>query len=467
MAITSVSFQPKLWTSGYNPIIWTVNSNINTLPDMRYVFDVYVNAATGATAATYRVKQRPNPSGYGQIDVSSLVQPFINLTNVNYEKTTTQYKSTSDINPYVHVKVGEEYTVSGVTTSLNGSGVTGAPGYFLSPYGATGYSVRVIPASLDFNTQIGIMQDTTVFNPFWSNYIMDGNDSKFLSLEPGDRSIRLTDRYTLTFLNIWDFAGSPGTYAQSILGMEYKLYNAAGTMTYSNFINNTVANGGGPQTTATYTSITSVRGTNFLTFRCGPADLADIALANPAYYTVTAYVKITATSSPDPVYMASQTIRFNIDTQCEDLYPNVRLSWLNSLGGRDYYNFDMFYEKTTKSKAEVYNQVPLNWSSSAPVNNASSTTPFENYMRGGDKVYNKTVDTEFTIQTDYLTQEYVDYLADIAESPSVWAYIGEEDIPTTVVVSNVDYTYKNVKQTKLVQATFTCKVTKNQVKQSL
>jgi hypothetical protein len=208
-----------------------------------------------------------------------LVQPYINLTNVNYEKTTTQYKSTSDINPYVHVKVGEEYTVSGVTTSLTGSGVTGAPGYFLSPYGATGYSVRVIPASLDFNTQIGIMQDTTVFNPFWSNYIMDGNDSKFLSLEPGDRSIRLTDRYTLTFLNIWDFAGSPGTYAQSILGMEYKLYNAAGTMTYSNFINNTVANGGGPQTTATYTSITSVRGTNFLTFRCGPADLADIALA--------------------------------------------------------------------------------------------------------------------------------------------------------------------------------------------
>lgn len=466
MSITSVSFQPKLWSSAYNPIIWTVSSNINTLPDMKYVFDVYVNAATGATAYTYRVKQRPNPAGYGQIDVSSLVQPYVSLTNVNYEKTTTQFKSTEEINPYVHVKVGEEYTVSGVTYTLNGSGVTGSPGYFLSPYGATGYSVRTIPAALDFNTQIGIMQSTTTFNPYWSNYIMDGN-GKFLSREPGNRTIRLTDRYTLTFLNIWDFAGSPGSYSQSIQGIKYDLYNAAGTLTYSNFIDNIVANGGGPQTSASYTSITSVRGTDFLTFRCGPADLADIALANPAYYIVTAYVKLTGTSSTTPVYVASEAIRFDIDTQCENLYTNVRLSWLNSLGGRDYYNFDMFYEKTTKSKAEVYNQIPLNWSSSTPVNSSSSSTPFENYMRGGDKVYNKTVNSEFQIQSNWLTQDYVDFLAEVSQSPSVWAYIGDEDIPTTVVIDNVEYTYKNVKQTKLVQATFTCRVTKNQVKQSL
>lgn len=463
MAITNVYFQPKIWSSGYNPIVWSVGSDKATQTDMKFVFDVFVNAATGATVSTYRIKQRPNPAGAGMIDVSTLVQPYLQLTNYNPELVATQYSQSPISFASMHVKVGEEYLSNGAQTIFNGYGATGAPGYFLSPYGATGSFVRTIPSALTFNEQMGIMNATTTYNPFWSTYIMDGN-GKYLSLEPGNRSVRLTDRHTLSFLNRWDALPTYGSFASSILGIRVTTYTSTGAVLGSNNYDNTTTNGGGPQTNSIYTSTTESRQTDLLSFRCGPIDL-NLTSSSMAYYTVTAFMKLAATSDPTYTYVASEVVRFDIDRECEDLYKNVRLSWLNSLGGRDYYNFKMFYEKTTTSTQEVYNQFPLNWSASSPV--VASTTE-NNYNRGGDKIFSKSVNTNFQIQSDWLTQDYVDYLAGIPESSSVWAYIGDDSsIPYTVVIENVDYTYKNVMQTKLVQATFTCRYTKNQVKQNL
>ena len=95
---------------------------------------------------------------------------------------------------------------------------------------------------------------------------------------------------------------------------------------------------------------------------------------------------------------------------------------------------------------------------------SADTSP--NWMRGGAKSFNKVVTRTFTIQSDWLTQEYVDFLGAIPESPSVWAYIGDEVNPYTVIVQKADYTYKNIEQVKMVQGTFVCKITKTQPKQN-
>ena len=234
------------------------------------------------------------------------------------------------------------------------------------------------------------------------------------------------------------------------------------------FLYNNTPAGGGPQATNVYVSATDNIQYSLLTVACGPKDLAVVEdYPTAAYYDVRAYVKASATASSALGVVASETVRFTLDTECQDLYPVVRLSWLNDLGGRDYYNFDMFYEQTSTSKEEVYNQSPLNWTSTYPVAMDGSADQTGNWLIGGNKSFNKTVTRNFSIQTNWLTQDYVDYLAAIPESSSVWAYIGDNPIPYTLSVTNLDYTYKNIKQTKLVQVTIDCIITKTQQKQNL
>jgi hypothetical protein len=147
------------------------------------------------------------------------------------------------------------------------------------------------------------------------------------------------------------------------------------------------------------------------------------------------------------------------------MYPRIRVSWLNSLGGRDYWNFTKFYEKTTDSPDSKYFQTPLNWSAALPVSTTGNKT--QNWIRGGNKSYNKMVTQTYSIQSDWLLQDDVDLLAGIAESPQVWIYIGDTTTPYTVNVSNATYTYKNVEQTKMVQASYDLTYTKVQQKQNM
>ena len=75
--------------------------------------------------------------------------------------------------------------------------------------------------------------------------------------------------------------------------------------------------------------------------------------------------------------------------------------------------------------------------------------------------------------TDWLTQEEVALLEGLQKSPQVMAYIHDpnnplsEVYPYTVNVMNATYTTKNVRQTKLVQASFDIKYVMNQKIQNI
>jgi hypothetical protein len=299
-------------------------------------------------------------------------------------------------------------------------------------------------------------------NGLFAPYIMDG-DGLFLKRAGNDITVWYENRYTLTFLN-WN--DNPPGYAAGVQLAQITEYSATGPLG-SFTIQNTTGNGGGPQTTAAYTSLTETRQSDMLTFRCGPKDLENVLAGNTAYYTVQLFKKASATSSTLPGDPASEIVTFTLNTDCNNLYPDVQLSWLNDLGGRDYYNFTKYYEKTSNSPGDVYNQTPYQWNGTTPVTVDGTGSNYQNWQRGGNKSFNKVVTNNFAIQTDYLLQDEVDYLGAISESPSVWAYIGDDPTPYTVTVNTISYNYKLVKQVKLVQAIYDLTYTKTQQKQNL
>jgi len=173
MPITNVYYKPKIWSPGYNPIVWSFLSNQNTQTDFNYVVDIYVNAATGATAPTYRLLQKPNPAGVCMVDVSSIVQPYLELTNYSVEEGwSLDYRDSDGIAASVFLKVGEQYSgpSGGALTTFNGLGATGEPAYFLWAYNFD-KQVRVIPAALPYEDGIQHMAATGPYGGF-APYIM-------------------------------------------------------------------------------------------------------------------------------------------------------------------------------------------------------------------------------------------------------------------------------------------------------
>lgn len=467
MSISAVSYRPHLWSQAYNPIMWSIQSNQTSQPNFKYVFDLYVN---GASTYTFRLKQNPNPAGYGMIDVSSFLQPYTDVDLYAPETTayTNWYADSTNTVANVRVLAGEEYSVGGALTIFNGSGATGAPAYQLlaDESGNSANQIRVLPAALPYEEATEIMTMDTTDYPFWSEYTMDGN-GLFLKRQTGEISVYNYDCSSLAFLNWYDNGSS---YNKAVQLAQFKQYDATGTLIRTDNIQNTTTAGGGPNTAASYTSQTLSRNFLLLYLQTGPANLdaQGIWSTDTAYYTVQLFAKTSATTSTTPGTAVSELVTYRLSDDCTNLYPRVRVSWLNDLGGRDYWNFTMFYEKTTNAPGETYQQSNYNYSGQYPVPVASApsnTTINDKWLRGGNRSFNKVVQESYSIQTDWLTQDEVDFLAQIGQSPQVWIYVGEELTPRLVTITNVNYTYKLVKQTKLVQATYEMtysKITKKQ-----
>ena len=313
--ITNATYVPPVWSPAYNPIVYNFVSDENQQPDFFYVIELWVQEGSVAPVApAYTLYQRPSPSGYGMVDISTIMQGFLNLANwTGGEGYSTQYRNFGPQGGFtdaqaicsVYLKIGERYVSNGILTDFNGIGGTGAPQYDLySKFGSE--PTRVIPSSLNYEDSVEHLAATGPYG-YFEPYLMDGN-GKFLTRMPSTQNIATGQTQTLSFLNWWDT--SPGSYASAIQGMQIEYYTSAGTLISSTFYQNTAGSGGGPQTNSNYTTLTFDLPVAVLSFRCGPADIT--VPANTAYYLVTAYRKNSATSSTTPGVVASESMRFNV-----------------------------------------------------------------------------------------------------------------------------------------------------------
>jgi hypothetical protein len=539
--ITAVNFRPKFYSPGYNPIIWSVTSDKTTQIDFAYVFDLYIDSVY-----INRFIQRPNPSGVGMIDVSSMVSPFLDIGNfANEVGTPTSLPFKMGTNAVCNVKLfgGEQYRAAANADVITYDGVQNVtPGNPAYPLGAqTFYDVNdpednndvlpviVLPTSLDWRRQQEHMQAQmpTVDAPltvslgdyygifgYMAPYVLK-NDSVLPSSTCGGPGLFLSeyprsitggawqttstspshnisaealayDRYAVTFLNrnpVYEEYGTGGLLQNASPKVAwFTFYSATGANIGNGFVQNAETDGGGPRVTCNGSiatggtgSFSNVNNQEFLSLRVGPKDLEDIGQWTllgqvPSYYTVQLFNNITfnagCTAASAPSVPVSELLTIDIVEDCtSSLYPRARVCWLNSLGGRDYWNFTMKAEETIDATADSFYQTEVNWSATTPVALTNDTTL--NWLRGGVRQYNRAIKTKWQITSDFLTQEEVEFIKGIVKSPQTWVYIGQEDFPFTCKISESSYTVKTIKQVKLYTANFTLEFSTEQSMQNI
>ena len=523
--ITVVNFRPKFYSSGYNPIIWSVTSDLanDNLIDYSYVFDVYVDGVK-----VNRIVQRPNPAFAGMIDVRPIVEPYLTIgtfANETGSIVDQPFKVGSTAVGAVYIYVGEQYRINPTDlnpTLFNGLGNSignqGEPAFYLGADGPevmNSKPVIVLPSSLPWSQQQDTMQVVTdnlgdYFGLFGylAPYVLKNNSiyapttcggsGLFLSQMPrtvtggtwqttsASPSYNFTandyiyDRHTVTFLNrnpVYQYGGQLQSSSPKVAWFEF--YSATGANIGEYSIPNYTAVGGAPRIfcNGSISTFSTSNNQEFLSLRVGPKDLDELDVWDdlgeiPAYYTVQLFANLTVDGSCNytgaPSNPLSELVTINITEDCTSyLYPRVRLCWLNQLGGRDYWNFTMFAEEKIDTQGQEYYQTEMNWFALTPVR---LTTPVQdttdNWLRGGIRDYNKSVKTTYTITTDWLLQEEVELIKNAVQSSQVWAYIGQEDFPYTANIKETSYAVKTIKQIKMYTVTFNVEFSTEQTMQT-
>ncbi|MFZ9876126.1 MAG: hypothetical protein ACO3EY_03605 [Candidatus Nanopelagicales bacterium] len=507
--------------------------------DFSYVFDVYIDGVY-----VNRFIQRPNPAGAGMIDVSSMIDPYLEIGNFANEvgvPSSQPWKMGSNAICNVKIYAGEQYRLDPKQTYPDTyEGISDAQGNPAYPLGAQSFyddldptddddilPVFCLPASLDWAKQqqhLGVQATgpTDYYGTFgyMAPYVLK-NDSIYPSTSCAGPGLFLSqaprivdggawqitnvspsynintdaleyDRYTVTFLNrnpVYEyFQGSPSLLQETSPKVAwFNFYSATGNIgdivvgNYQVDDNDDIL-GGGPRyscgdsiTTSGTGSYSVLNNKEFLSLRVGPKDLEDQNVFTnlgqvPEYYTVQLYNSLNITGScgytGSPTVPVSELLTINIVEDCYSyLYPRARVVWLNSLGGRDYWNFTMKAEETVDASQQTFYQTEIDWSSTTPVVLSGDTT--QNWLRGGVHQYNKAVKRKWTITSDFLTQEQVEFLKGIVMSPQTWVYIGQEDFPYTCTVTEQSYTVKTIKQVKLFTANFNLEFSTEQSMQNI
>lgn len=202
MSITAIS-TPGRYTAAYGNIVYQVEStNQNTKYKFRYVFDIFMNSQKIA-----RIKTTPQNTDWGQVDISRVIQNYVESVPVNMG-STLQNESIAKADwgwlnadwLIYDVYIGEEYstTETGEPILYNGLGSQGDPAY--EPTGGDPrYVINGIKEWTDKNYNLSPFYLNTTDLPSQYNYNAD--DHRFLTNAPRIQYVRESDWGTLSALN--------------------------------------------------------------------------------------------------------------------------------------------------------------------------------------------------------------------------------------------------------------------------
>ena len=460
MSIVSVQHRPYVWNPSYTDLVWQCLSDKTAQLDFKYVFDVYINGAF-----VNRIKQRPNPAGYGLINLGQFVAGYLDPSVGLLEDpaNNTIWGTGSTIGGEVFLLTGEEYrgATGGALTIYNGVGNTaGAPAFRLAARndgiviatGNTGTAVRFHAGYKDaYDTFLFEQNPTNTDYPYvlkpatghtglYRSYSVTGtNDLR-------SNTVTSTDRHTLTFWNRLDGTGT----AFYVYAAQFEFWATGATAPYgTDEVYNTVSAGGGPWTVCS-TNFGTTAGTQYNVgqIACGPQDVINFigALApNTERYTVQLFRAPASgvTASCDLGPALSEKMEFVIDDCNPSDFGRWRFSWLNDLGGRDWFNFDRRNTETYNSKVETYYKEPKY--NSAGIYGARTLSP----ATYGDSTANKTIETTYSAMTDWVTQEQSEYLKGLFNSPHVLGWDPDNRGPFLVAIKSTSYEVQTYARQKM------------------
>ena len=132
------------------------------------------------------------------------------------------------------------------------------------------------------------------------------------------------------------------------------------------------------------------------------------------------------------------------DDNCWGFDP-IRFTWLNNLGGRDWYTFIKRNTFTQNATRDTFYQLPGYWSS------AQYSVQDINPSRYGTTVFKVRLDNTWTASTDWITEEQSEWLRSMFASPSVHAYLPGRSTPTLITITDANYSVQTFARQKLFQ----------------
>ena len=440
---------PPIFSSAYNPIVWMVQSTAAVNYNFRYIFDVYIGGATGAI----RFKTPANPAGRGLIDVSSLIQQDIVITDNIPSLSTLPFYGGTGLAAEVYILAGEEYsvTLNGEIVQYNGLGATGEPAYGL--YADSNFR----PAPNSTTPVVALAWGQGAYD-YWE-YLALGGESvleyemalgqtqdvggKFLTRCPiSPQPIRSDEIFTLSWLN-YNFEAATGP--QSVpYAMKMTTFINGATVGATGFLN-IEANGGNWTSCTTFGTGPTASGDYLNAFKI---DMADVETQIPgAFDTVELQLfpyDVYGTCTLGPTGL-SETITLQIDdTNCWEFDP-IRFTWLNNLGGRDWYTFIKRNTFTQSASRSIFYKLPGYWSA------ASYSVQDNSPARYGTTTFRMDLSNNWTASTNWLTEAESDWLRSMFASPHVLVYLPGRTQPTLINITDANYTVQNFAREKLFQ----------------
>lgn len=265
--------------------------------------------------------------------------------------------------------------------------------------------------------------------------------------------IELTDSFTLSAINQAEL-DTGGTDDYLPIG-RFRIVSFDGSTQLDDItVDNLLSNGGGPN------FIQCIDANNeepywCLSFPCGPAQLS--LTTGWTHYYVWALPVSTTVLGCTGLYPMVYGHRFNrYEGECND-YSHVQVSWLNSLGFRDYFSFDKRHDQNLSVKRNDYYQLPGTWN--------SANFNINNYDRGR-RVFSQEVEESWTLTSRYLTEDEYLFLKNMILSPDI--QVRFEAIPeysssewTAATIQTSRWTDLSYRKEKMFQMELDIKIANN------
>jgi hypothetical protein len=463
MAIT-INNTPNDYEPIYTSSIpFEVTSTFQAEENFKYLFDLYVDGTFKNRVAPY-----PRPDSKGVYSPHLVLQ---SNTETELYHTITSIESNTDSKAFYYVRFGEQYnpgltfadtdlatsflgftfsqvivsrffvgdiitvqkdniainpwidgTASITALTSNFSIMTDKPRdpNVIFSAGETGTIINVSRLNATSSIYVGwnaARQEEEFFKNFESEYVMT-SDQKFLSAYETAYDSDLTQRFPI-YTDDWaslDLMVATGSFATwSTLWATYTYYDSSNSLLGTDEISIS-----GDDTVLRWTIPTGTLNI----FEIGGNGETFLNNGQIKYYNV--FMSLGTASSPQ--LQISDTFNYEIIPDCRP-YDVIRLAFLNKLGGFDYWNFNLVSKYTSNIDRTQINRAFLKNDSKV-------------LKRGRDVIYSKAVEN-WTINSDFLTDEQALFIRELVESSDVYLLDEETERAWPIVITDNNWQYKS------------------------
>ena len=400
---------------------FAVNATTNNLPfvvtspsasaaQFKLVTDIYIPYRSSARLT--RIKTAPSAS-LCMVDIARIAADYLTYDTPMY--TVGGVGSFTNAAKF-KIIMGEEYadSPSGSIVQYDGNGNVGEPNFTASFSGSSDRLGTLIPAvneysnlSYDWPEQEWYM-DSAAPTPFLTN---DPNFTLSGIVNAGGTPTKRAHDYDWETISLI----TDGQYNEGITFVSVDLYGLAGTVVHSD--------------SNYYTTIAGKSLAPLQHIGIGPANVSASSANFASYIANGDWTKLRfdfemiggdnriVEIQREECYYYDQNLakEFPDEDETRRIKGRTRFAFINKFGVMDYYNVNNPVKKSAKITRKDYTQDQLPWTTLSTTSGAI----FDANKRGKD-TYATTHTDQFEVTTDYLDQEYSDWLTELIESPSVF-----------------------------------------------